>query len=342
LWIGSLLAVTALAGRGSAQRALPDAPGEYGAADKATAPGEIHGVVVSPQGDVYEGVHIRLSASGTARETTSDGDGRFRFADVPPGPFTLTLSTGGFDEKEITGQLKAGDSFDAKQIVILLSTTSNDVRVSASRVEIAQEQMKDEEQQRVLGVIPNFYVVYAPDAPPLNSKQKFSLAWRSSIDWTAFAGAVVFAGVEQADNSFSGYGQGVQGYAKRLGANYADGFISTMVGGAILPSLLKQDPRYFYKGTGTKRSRFWYAIANAVVCKGDNGHWQVNYSGIGGSLASGGISNIYYPAANRDGVGLTFEDTGIGIGASAIQNLFQEFLVRRLTPHAPNYASPKP
>ena len=82
-----------------------------------------------------------------------------------------------------------------------------------------------------------------------------------------------------------------------------------MIGDAILPSILKQDPRYFYKGSGTTRSRILYALANAVVCKGDNGHWQPDYSGILGSLAAGGISNLYYPASNRNGVQLTFENT---------------------------------
>jgi hypothetical protein len=80
----------------------------------------------------------------------------------------------------------------------------------------------------------------------------------------------------------------------------------------------------------------------AVVCKGVNGHWQVNYSGIAGSLASGGISNLYYPAANRDGLELTITDTVIGIGGSAIQNLLQEFIVRRFTPRLPNYGTAKP
>ena len=140
--------------------------------------------------------------------------------------------------------------------------------------------------------------------------------------------------MQQAADGFKGYGQGSQGYAKRFGANYADGFIGNMIGGAILPSILKQDPRYFYKGTGSKRSRVLYALANAVVCKGDNGHWQVDYSGILGSLAAGGISNLYYPASSRNGAGLTFENTLMGIAGSGIGNLFQEFLVRRLTPHA--------
>ena len=126
------------------------------------------------------------------------------------------------------------------------------------------------------------------------------------MDPVTFAASGGFAGVEQADNGFSGYGQGAQGYAKRYGASYADSFIGTMVGGAILPSLLKQDPRYFYKGTGSKGSRIMYAMANAVICKGDNGHWQPDYSGILGSLAAGGISNLYYPASSRNGVALDF------------------------------------
>ena len=96
--------------------------------------------------------------------------------------------------------------------------------------------------------------------------------------------------------------------AKRYGAGYADIVTGTFIGSAILPSLLKQDPRYFYKGTGSTRSRILYAIANSVICKGDNGRWQANYSSILGSLAAGGISNLYYPAQDRNGAGLTFEN----------------------------------
>jgi hypothetical protein len=185
-------------------------------------------------------------------------------------------------------------------------------------------------------------VVYAPDAPRLTSKQKFNLAWRSLIDPVTFLSVGFFAGVEQANNTFSGYGQGTQGYAKRFGAGYADTLTGTLIGGAILPSWWKQDPRYFYKGTGTVPSRALYAIAAAVICKGDNGHWQANYSGIVGGLASGGISNLYYPASSRNGAALTFENALIGTGESAIANLFQEFVVRHLTPHVPNYGSAKP
>ncbi len=314
----------------------------------------IHGVVVDRDGTVYEGVHVVLlqagadgvgpakTDAGAERTSTTDSNGRFGFADVTPGAFKLTISSNGFATQIVTGTLHPGESYETEPIVLAMNAATSEVQVTASQVEIAQEEFKEEETQRVLGVIPNFYVTYVPHAPPLTSKQKFNLGWRSSIDPITILAVGVFAGVEQATNSFSGYGQGAEGYAKRFGAGYADGFIGTMIGGAILPSWWKQDPRYFYKGTGTTRSRALYAIANSVMCKGDNGHWQVNYSAIVGGLAAGGISNLYYPASNRDGLTLTFENALIGTGEGAIQNLFQEFVVRRLTPKVPNYGAGKP
>ena len=157
------------------------------------------------------------------------------------------------------------------------------------------------------------------------------------MDPFSFVLTGAIAGVEQAQNDFSGYGQGAQGYAKRYGADYADLVTGTFIGSAILPSLLKQDPRYFYKGSGSKRSRALYAIANSVICKGDNGRWQPNYSNVIGNLAAGGISNLYYPASDREGAGLTFETGLIGIGVTAAANIFQEFVIRKFTPKAPKH-----
>jgi hypothetical protein len=311
-----------------------------------SAAASIRGVVMDRDGSVYEGVHITLTLTSPdappPKTTISDSNGRFQFSGLPSGPFQLTFASQGFNTQTLSGSLLPSQSLEEPDVVLTFAGATTEVRVTASQLEIAQAQLKEEEQQRIFGVIPNFYVVYAPDAQPLNTRQKFHLAWRSSIDPVTFLTSGVFAGIEQAANQFSGYGQGAQGYAKRFGANYADGFIGTMIGSAILPSLLKQDPRYFYKGTGTTRSRVLYAIANSVICKGDNRRWQVNYSGILGGLAAGGISNLYYPASDRNGVGLTFEETLLNIAGDAFQNLFQEFVVRRLTPKLPSYTPSTP
>ena len=322
-----------------ASTALPDAPGAQASLEQ-SSPGSIHGVVADPEGTVYEGVRIELAQTGSAqpmRSTTSDSGGRFNFAEVPPGAFKLTISSNGFATQVVAGLLHSGESYETQPIVLRVGATTSEVRVTATQQEIATEQFRQEEKQRVLGVIPNFYVTYVPNAPPLSTRRKFTLALRTSVDPATFLLTGVWAGVQQGNDTFSGYGQGAQGYAKRYAANYADGFISTMIGGAMLPSLLKQDPRYFYKGTGTVRSRVLYAFEMSVMCKGDNGRRQVNYSGIIGSLAAGGISNLYYPASDRNGVALTFENALLGIAGNAAQNLLQEFLLRKLTPKVPNY-----
>jgi hypothetical protein len=307
-------------------------------------PASIHGLVADKNGELYEGARVTLTATGVApaRSQATDSGGAFNFSGVPAGTFTLTISSIGFATQTVSGTLRAGEAYDAHTIVLPVKEFTSDVQVTATQQDIAVEQFHEEEQQRVLGVIPNFFVAYAPDAPPLTTRQKYSLAWKSSIDPVTFLAVGALAGIEQAGNAYSGYGQGAQGYGKRLGAGYADAFIGTMLSGAVLPAAFKQDPRYFYKGTGTIRSRILYALASSVVCKGDNGHRQFDYSGILGGLAAGGISNLYYPASNRNGVGLTFENTALGTAGNAIGNLFQEFVVRKLTPKLPHYAQSNP
>lgn len=313
------------------------------AQSKAPAPpdsstGTIHGVAGGADGEVYEGVSVTLKedAPGAPAALTqrTGADGAFTFTNVAPGPFHLMLESSGFVTQTVSGVLHAGESFDAHTIVLPMGATTSSIRVNASQQEIAQAQINVEEKQRVLGVLPNFFVTYDPHAAPLTSRQKYELAWKSNIDPVTFAGTAVFAGIEQASNTFPAYGQGAQGYGKRFGATYGDTFFGTMIGGAILPSLLKQDPRYFVKGTGSVKSRIWYAMFNAVMCKGDNGRWQPNYSGIAGGLAAGGISNLYYPNSDRNSAAQLFTGTAITLGGSVLGNLAQEFLIRKITPHA--------
>ena len=279
------------------------------------------------------GAQITLTRddSSPARTAAADGNGQFTISDLAPGPYHLLIVAQGFASQTYSGTLAANEAGLVPQITLAVASTSTQVQVSVSQVELAEYELKVEEKQRVLGVFPNFYVSYDPDAVALTSKQKFELAWRSTIDPVTFVLTGAVAGVQQWQNDFSGYGQGAQGYGKRYGAVYADTVTSTFLGGAVFPSLFKQDPRYFYKGTGTVRSRFLYAISNAVMCKGDNRKWQPAYSAILGDLASGGISNAYYPASDR-GAALVFENTLIDIGTTAAANVLQEFLIRKLTP----------
>ena len=329
----------------AADTGVPPAPGASVALPlpEQRLPGNIYGTVVDTTGAFIVGARISISRQiqSPSQEALSGDDGQFSFVNVAPGPFQLTIAAPGFAEYSVAGLLHSGETLNVPQTTLSVATNVTEVRVVPRRVEIAEDEIKVEEKQRVLGVIPNFYVTYVPNPAPLSPKQKFELAWKTTVDPVTFGITGFIAGVQQAQNDFSGYGQGAQGFAKRYGASYADLVSGTFIGSAILPSILKQDPRYFYKGTGTKRSRILYALANAVICKGDNGHWQPNYSSILGSLAAGGLSNLYYPATNRDGTELTFENALIGVGATAAANLLQEFVVRRLTPNGSSRGASK-
>jgi Carboxypeptidase regulatory-like domain len=308
-------------------------------------PGTIYGTVVDQSGAAVADAHVKLTRPDSAanQDTETGDDGQFSFAQIAAGNFELTVIASRFTTKTISGTLHPGEAYLTPAITLEVATVESTVKVTPSQYEVAELQLKEEEQQRVFGFIPNFYVTYVPNAAPLSPKQKFRLALKTMVDPVNIGLVGAAAGIQQASNQFGGYGQGAEGYGKRFGANYADFVTSTFIGSAVLPSLLKQDPRYFYKGTGSVRSRALYAIANAVICKGDNGRWQLNYSAIiGGTLAAGAISNLYYPPHDRSDAGVTFENAGISIAEGAASSLVQEFIVKKLTPNLPNHSQNKP
>ena len=228
--------------------------------------GRISGTVVDIAGYTASGAKVQLKrdAQSPPMEVSSGENGQYNFDDLPPGPFELTVSAEGFETQKITGDLGPGEIHIVPEIRLAYATVKAEVRVEAPIAEVAQSQMKEQEKQFVFGFIPNFYVTYFADTAPLNSKQKFHLAWKSSIEPFTFAGVAAIAGLQQATNDFSGYGQGWDAYAKRFGAAYANVVTGTFIGSAMLPSLLHQDPRYYYKGTGSGRSRLLYALGNLL------------------------------------------------------------------------------
>lgn len=255
--------------------------------------------------------------------------GQFSFWNVPPGHFNLSINSTGFGNQTFSGELAPEQAYLVPPIVLSIATVVTDVRVTVDPAEVATEEVKEQEHQRVLGFIPNFYVTYRADAAPLTTKLKFQLAWKSSTDPVTILGTAFLAGVQQAGDQYSEFGQGAQGYGKRFGAAYAGVFASTFLSGAVFPSLLKQDPRYFYKGTGSTRSRIWRAVANSVICKGDNGRWQINYSNIGGTFGGAAVTSTYYPTKNQAAVILS--NGFIRLGESSLAGIFQEFVARKLT-----------
>lgn len=301
----------------------------------APLPGTITGQVVDPAGAPVADAAIVLTTGSKAsrRQATSDAAGRFAFADVAAGAFQLTIAAPGFAALTRAGQLAPGATVSLDTIVLTLSAGTIGIDVRPTRV-IAQQQLKAQEQQRVFGIFQNFSVSYDPNAVPLDARQKFQLTWKTVIDPVRFGWIAGFAAVQQARGDFGGFGGGGEGYAKRYAALTATTLTGTVLTKALLPVIFRQDPRYFYKGTGTTSARVGYAVSRAFLRKGDDGRVRPDYSRILGQLAAGTISNLYYPAQDRHGVRLTLTNSALAIGGGAIDNLLQEFVLRRFTTHA--------
>ena len=293
----------------------------------------VMGTVTDVNGDVIPDATVVLKeVEGNDPLTmVTTGNGMFEFHEVTPGiTYQLSISAKDFGDWTSTPITLTPDQFKiVSGIQLRIATESTTVDVHYDPVEVASEQLKAEEKQRVFGVIPNFYVSYENDPAPLTAKMKFELALRVSTDPVTAAGVLIVASAKQAGDT-PNHGQGWAAYGKRLGVTATDGFSDIMIGGAILPSLLHQDPRYFYQGTGTTSSRIRHAMFSPFVARGDNGKWQPNYSSVGGDLGASALGNLYYPRSNR-GAALVFGNFAIGTAERIGASVAQEFLLGKFT-----------
>ncbi len=316
----------------------------------AFAPPAIQGTVKDGSGSAVAGAVVTLEtpaaiAVGTTvgpttagRTTVTDQEGSFRFLAVEPGNYKVTIAASGFTVWTTNVAVTPDDRQTPLSAVLQVAIESSSVNVTLSPHELATEQLRTEEKQRLLGILPDFLVSYAPDAAPLTAAQKFQLGWKRIIDPVAFIGPGIAAGIQQARNNYPEFGQGAEGYAKRYGAIYGTEVSNAILGHVVMQSIFHQDPRYFYKGTGSIRSRFLYAIGAAFIRKGDNGHWQFDYSDVLGGMAAHEISTLYYPATSRP-LRRLGDDVLLGFAGRAENNLLHEFVLRRLTTHVPKVAA---
>ena len=312
---------------------------EHTASAEATA--SVSGVVLDASGAAITGARISLAhADGTPSQAIiSERDGKFAFTAVPAGSYLITVTVKGFEpftSSKFVVTLQ--QPYVVPNISLSVASTNTEVTVRPTDV-IAAEQLKAQEKQRLLGVVPNFDVSYVWDAAPLTKKQKFSLASHGVFDPVTFVGAGIAAGIEQGNNTYPGYGLGAAGYGKRFAASYGDQLTDAILGQAVFPSLFHQDPRYFYQGTGSVKSRLVHAISYAVIVRSDSGHPMLNYSYFLGDVGSGALSNLYYPHADR-GVGLVFTNAAISIGGRAAGGIVREFLSKHLSTNVPDDVRP--
>lgn len=297
-----------------------------------TNTGNIRGTVLDSNDDVFPGATVTLQGpvDGDRQTALTSDDGSFVFENVPPQiPYQITVKADGFSQWDSSVTLEPSQSKVLTGITLRMEVVQKPVTVAFSSKEVAAQQLKAEEQQRILGFIPNVLVTYERHPEPLTTKMKFHLAFKDLTHPIFLARVAFIASLQQMRNS-PDFGQGAEGYGKRVGVSAADAFSESVIGNALLPSLLHQDPRYFYHGDGTKKSRLIHAISSPFVCPGDNGKMQPNVSMWGGALASAAISNAYYPQTDRT-AGRVFRTFGMDMGLHVGMSVLQEFVLAKVT-----------
>lgn len=335
----------------TARPTLPDAPQPTPEAKGARAtgvrpgqaPARIKGVVSDIQGGLVPGAQIVIasSTSSATQEVTADSTGFFSVGGLEPGTYSVTISSPGLQTYVLHDlHLRSGQVYSLPEVSLPMARTSADVTVTLTTEQLAETELHNELQQRVLGVLPNFYVSYQWNAAPLTARQKFKLTFHAATDPVFFGTTGITAGVEQADNTFPEYGSGPAGFWRRYGAAYGDAVIGRFMGSVIFASLFHQDPRYFVMTNGSISRRTWHAVSSTFIQRGDNRHWQPAYSHLLGNAATGLIATAYHPGSSPGQ--LVLDNTILGLGGQAGNNLIREFLLRHLSKNIPSYAKGKP
>lgn len=194
-----------------------------------------------------------------------------------------------------------------------------------TKADIKKQEETGTSNDRIFYALPNFLTVETKDVPPLSTGEKFKVVARGSFDYVQIPWCAFLAGISQAENSEPGFGQGAEGYGKRLGSNLADGTIENFMTGAVLPSMLHQDPRFFELGRGGFMNRSEYAVSRIFVTRTDSGKHQFNFSEIFGSAIAAGISTYsYHPHADRT-LPNTASVWGTQVGYDSVTYVVKEF-----------------
>jgi len=183
---------------------------------------------------------------------------------------------------------------------------------------------------------PNHEILAGDPYQPLTARQKWDHFLHRSLSPATYLGDAEDTAFTWITGGFM-YCCGIGAWGEQYGASLADGESRTFFGNFLLPTLLKQDPRYFPLRHGTKKRRAWYAATRIFVARTDSGKATFNFSEFGGLALSKALSNAYYPEHDRGGLAMTYNILG-GLQGDVTGDELREFwpeitsLLRRHTP----------
>ncbi len=204
------------------------------------------------------------------------------------------------------------------------ATQSDEVRDSSK--DKGPEVQGGKQTNRMFWLVPNFSAVSeGAQLPPLSTGEKFRMAAEDSVtDYSGYTWTAILAGQGLLTNSDPEFGRGAAGYGRYFWHNFVDGVSGTFFTEAIVPTITREDPRYYTMGSGGFFHRVGYAISRSVVTKTDSGGETFNWSEVGGNALEAALSNAYYPASDR-GARQTAKNWGVQMESAVLNHIFQEF-----------------
>lgn len=158
-----------------------------------------------------------------------------------------------------------------------------------------------QQPKRIMGWIPNYRAVSVGAKPPPPSfKEKFAIGTQNTFDYSAFIFNAVDSEIPYVSKSYPEFGNGWVGYGRYYWHGFVDKGIGNYMTDTIVPTLTRQDSRYYALGRGHWYVRALYSYTRVLITPNDAGRNTFNYSEIVGKGAAAGLGNLYYPARYRD------------------------------------------
>ena len=182
-----------------------------------------------------------------------------------------------------------------------------------------------QQTKRILYIIPNFTAVSAGShLPPQTAEDKLMDAAQDTFDYSNWVFIGILSGIGQAQDSTPEFHQGAVGYGRYYWHAFVDQADENYFVESFMPIVFRQDTRYYTLGRGRFLHRAFYAFSRGIVTRSNSGRPEPNYSEVVGAGASAGISNLYYPDAER-----TWTKTGqrwvTSVGLDLMTSVFKEF-----------------
>jgi hypothetical protein len=209
-------------------------------------------------------------------------------------PATSAAQTAPAASSDSPAQTQPQDPAKDKQTVPAQPPSDKDKDKSAQQTS-GQGKVAGTSNDRLFYTLPNFLTLQQNGKlPPLTVGQKFKVVALGNFDPVQYPWWGLLSAISQAENSEPQYGQGWVAYAKRYGITAGDSSVENFMVGALFPSILHQDPRFYQSSSGGYAHRAGYAVSRIFVTRTDSGRAQFNYSEIFGSAFAAAVSTYSY------------------------------------------------